>query len=295
MEFKQNYTNPTGLTRQTIARNPVFILLSVNVVIFICLQLSDLLLPNDISSVLMNNLMMPLNPAEFIFKPWTLFTYMFLHEGFFHLFFNMIGLLIFGNLFSYFLGDNRIIPVYLTGGILGGLLTLLAGLLPLTSPHISNGVLLGASAAVMAIVIASAFIYPNQVVKLYFLFDVKIKYLGMFMIAMDILSIFLTSNIGGHISHLGGALFGFFYVQQLKNGSDIFGNIIDRINRKRQERARMNMKVHYNKPLTDDEYNEMKMSNRERMDVLLEKIHKNGIGSLSKKEKEFLDKYSQEL
>jgi len=236
-------------------------------------------------------------PASFsalILKPWTVFTYMFLHEGFFHVLFNMLWLYWFGRIFSDYFDQKKLVSVYIMGGLSGALLYILSfNIFPAFSETIHVSIALGASASVMAIVIAAAAYVPDYSVHLFLLGKVKIKYiaLGIFLLT----SVFdFSVNTGGKIAHIGGAILGYVYAVRYKQGKDTgkwINSAIDGI--ATWFKPRKKMKVSYKKPMTDLEYNKMKTDHQEQINKILEKISKGGYDSLTKEEKEILFKESQ--
>lgn len=241
----------------------------------------------------------------FLTHPWGLFTSMFLHEGFWHILWNMLFLYWFGRIVGDFIGNQRILPIYLLGGIAGGILYFAsANLLP-NLPMGSYA--LGASAGVMAIVVAAGAISPDYVMRLLFLGDVKLKYIVAVLVFLDLILIPDGGNTGGHIAHLGGAFFGWFFVFQLRNGNDWsrpVNNIIDSISNFFNglftgQRTRRKPKVAYRNP--DRPKSRTKRSSKgeaasdsnskahqEKLDAILDKIKESGYESLTAEEKEFL-------
>lgn len=228
--------------------------------------------------------------SAFILKPWGLITYMFTHEQIFHVLFNMINLYWFGNLFRDFLGNKRVLPLYLLGGIAGGLLYLLSASL---FPGYMGYTMIGASAAIMCILVAAATLMPNYEIGLMFLGSVRLKWLALALVLLGLISI-PNGNIGGLISHMGGALLGFFYIRILQAGTDLCKPLIwvfDANTRQEQRQAARKFKPKKS-PLkvvrkTDD-------SSQSRLDQLLDKINEKGYNSLSAEEKAWLDKVSKE-
>jgi membrane associated rhomboid family serine protease len=237
-------------------------------------------------------LALPSDISELVFKPWTLITYMFLHKDLFHMLFNMLVLYFGSQIFNQFLNEKKLLVTYLLGGISGGLLYVLAfNVFPVFESSVSNSIALGASASVMAILIGAATYVPNFVVKLIFLGNVKLKYIAMVYLVMDIVKI-QGSNSGGHIAHLGGAIFGFFFIQQLKKGNDFtlgFSRFLDYL--MVMFKPRKNMKVVYKKQgktKSNADYNNQKVDNQKMVDGILDKISKSGYDSLSADEKAIL-------
>ena len=152
-------------------------------------------------------------PADFgtlLRQPWSLVTYMFLHADVWHILFNMLWLYWFGRLFLYLFSDRHFRGLYFLGGLCGGVLYMMAyNVFPYFQPYIHSSYLLGASASVLAIAVATAVREPDYRVNLLFLGAIRLKYLALILVVTDLL--FITSgNSGGHIAHLGGALAGWF-------------------------------------------------------------------------------------
>lgn len=242
-------------------------------------------------------LAVPADTTTLLYRPWTLITYMFLHFDFLHILFNMLILFWFGRIFLDRLQQRHLLAVYLIGGIFGGLLFILSfNLFPVFDKYILGSVALGASASVMAVVVAISFYIPDYALNLVFIGKVKMKYLALIYIALDVLSI-AGENPGGHIAHLGGALFGILFIMQYRKGKDItkgFSKFLERIFS--FFRPSPKMKVKYKepkKPPRDDyEYNASKAAEQEEINRILEKISKSGYDSLTKEEKERLFRMS---
>jgi membrane associated rhomboid family serine protease len=221
-------------------------------------------------------------------KPWTIMTYMILHMDFWHLFFNLLWLYWFGKIFLEFMNERKFVLIYILGGISGALLFILAfNFFPVFSQSLGRAVLLGASASVIAIVIATVVMVPNYTIHLLFFGSVKIKYIALAMIILDIFML-RSDNSGGHFAHLGGAIAGLCYVVAERKG---MGKILPDF--KMKFRRKKVKKVYSSgKPLTDEEYNLIRAQNQKKIDGILDKIAKSGYKSLSEEEKEFLFKFS---
>lgn len=235
----------------------------------------------------------PSNPETLLTRPWTLFTYMFLHFDFFHILFNMILLYIGGRLFKEFLGEDRMTGTYIIGGLVGALFFIVAyNLFPVFSEARLMSVAIGASASVLAVFIAVATYMPNYQLPLIILGRIRLKYIAVFFVLLDLISID-KGNSGGHLAHLGGALWGFLYISMLKNGKDpskfvstwvkAFGSLF-----KRQSTMRVDYRN--TRPVSDEEYNKQKAENQKKIDGILDKISKNGYQSLTAEEKKILFK-----
>lgn len=239
---------------------------------------------------------------ETLTRPWSIISYMFLHQGLWHLFWNMYILFFAGRLFTSFLQENRMLPTYLLGGLAGLALYMICyNIFPLFTPY-GNASILGASASVIAILVAVATYVPNYSVILMFIGPVKLKYIAMAFVALDFLSLQNSgpgSNIGGHIAHLGGAIYGFVMANQLQKGNDWslkinqFFVVLAAIFKKKPK-----IKVVHNqkkkRPVSDQEYNAQKKAKQEQIDKILDKISKSGYDSLTKEEKALLFQVSNE-
>ncbi len=229
-----------------------------------------------------------------ISRPWTPFTYMFMHAGFIHLLFNMLGLYWFGQLFLYHFEGNKLLSVYLLGGLVGAAFFVLAyNIFPVFENV--RVPMVGASAAIFAVLVAVAFYDPDREIHLFFIGKFPLKYVAAFYVLLSVIGI-STSNPGGNIAHLGGAFWGWFYIYQLRKGKDMGAGFVNFINKAGAFFADMfkpksNMKVTYKKPPRNDhEYAKQQHYKQEEINRILDKIAKTGYESLSKKEKELLFK-----
>jgi len=234
-------------------------------------------------------------PGTVLTRPWTLITYVFLHGGIFHIFFNMLIFYWLGSLLADFIGYHRILPLFITGGISGGVLFLLAyNLLPLFSAGI--GGLVGASAGVMAVLFGMATLRPDMQVRLILLGNVPLKYLALGLLVIDLISL-SGGNGGGSFAHIGGAVFGYLYIRGLQNGRNL-GYWLEwtlALFSKREKKA--DMKVQYKRPVKANYPGKPKPTETENrqanVDRILDKISQSGYESLSSEEKEYLFKYSK--
>ncbi len=167
-----------------------------------------------------NYLSLPSALDQLIIQPWSLITYFFFHQGFFHILWNMLFMFWFGRIISEYLGQNKLMALYVWGGIGGGLLYLLAyNLLPYFEGAVANSYLLGASGGVVAIVVGAATFQPNYVVPLFLIGPVKLKYIAAFTVLLSFIQS-TGNNAGGEIAHLGGAVVGYILIKQLQKGND---------------------------------------------------------------------------
>ena len=231
---------------------------------------------------------------QFVKQPWSIVTYMFLHAGILHLLFNMLWLYSFGQLFLMFFSARHFRGLYFLGGFCGGLLYMVAyNFFPYFESYLYGSYLLGASASVLAIVIATAVRNPEYRVNLLLFGQVRLKYLALVMIITDLL--FVTSNnAGGHIAHLGGALAGWWFAAGLRKGTDVtkwINGAIDWLSggfRIQRVSKKPKMEVHYGGRSKDYEYNARKKEQNEEVDRILDKLKKSGYQSLTTEEKKRL-------
>jgi len=224
---------------------------------------------------------------------WTFFTYMFVHADIFHIFFNMLIFYWFGKIFLTYFSPKNLGGLYILGGLGGaGLYIIAFNTIPY---YLDMGVIpmVGASAAVMAIIFAAAFYRPYAEIGLLFIGRIKIIYIAIFIFILDFLALGSPTNPGGHIAHIGGAIVGFIFAKQYLNGKDItawMNRLIDNIINlfKPRPKKKMTVKVNKNKRSGDYEYNQRKNQETAEIDVILDKIKASGYSSLSKEEKKRL-------
>ncbi len=292
-EIKSSFKQGSNLTKLIYFNIAIFIVVNLVVVFFFFFNAKD-----EATLLVRNWLMVPASIDKLITRPWTILTYMFLHLDFLHILFNLLWFYWFGRIFLHYFNQKQLVGVYLWGGLAGALLYILAfNLFPVFSEHLPASHALGASAAVMAVAVAISFYVPDYTLNLIFLGPVRIKYIVLFFIITDILTIPL-SNAGGHIAHLGGAFFGYLFASRYKQGKDLtrgINRLIDGV--VTWFRPRTRMKVSYgNKrsarstyvPKDDLEYNKRKKEEQKEIDRILDKIASSGYESLNKKEKEIL-------
>ena len=251
---------------------------------------------------LVSDLYLPADLLQLMRRPWTLVTYMFLHSGAWHLLGNMLWLYWFGKLFLYFFSSKHLRGLYVVGGLMGGLLYIVAyNVFPVFRDLLYSSTLVGASASVLAIAIATAIREPEYRINLMLVGPVRLKYFALFIVLFDFLYVG-SNNAGGHIAHLGGALAGWWFARGIAQGYDItrwantcidaLGNLF----RKRERKPRQpKMKVHVNNSRTADyDYNARKKSKSDEIDRILEKLKKSGYSSLTDEEKRKLFEASKQ-
>ena len=235
--------------------------------------------------------------------PWTLLTYAFCHQDFFHILFNLLNLYWFGQLVREYLGDRRLVSIYVLGALAGAAVFLLSfNLLPVFQPGVGTP-MIGASAGVTAIIVAGATLLPDYTFMLILIGPVKIKWIAAVVVLISLAGV-NGGNPGGEIAHLGGALLGFLFIKQLQAGRDLgrpvqavgnwFSNLATRRTAMRVSTSRRAEPVAaisasggkkpavVNQPLQDE------------IDLILDKISRSGYESLSKEEKQKLFRASQQ-
>lgn len=211
-----------------------------------------------------------------IFKPWSLITYGFLHGSFSHLFWNMIMLFYFGNILVNYFGDNRLLNVFFNGILFGGIIYIISyNLFPVFTGISSK--MIGSSAGVMAILFYITSYNPNHTIRFFFV-NIKLLYIAVFLLLMDIIQI-PVENSGGHIAHLGGALTGYLMFRSFKGIDfvDIYSQLTTR---------NINKKKNRKKSFSNSNFDQKKI------DSILDKISESGYESLTKEEKNYLFKAS---
>ncbi|WP_310554453.1 rhomboid family intramembrane serine protease [Flavobacterium sp.] len=234
------------------------------------------------------------NYATLLVKPWTLISYSFFHIGFFHLLFNVLVLNFVGKLFTTFFTQKQLLSLYLLGGILGGILYIISyTFLPLLANE--NALLIGASGSIMAILVATATYQPEMEVRLLFLGSIKLVYLAIGLFLLDLINLSIE-NTGGHLAHIGGALFGFVYIKSIQNGTDLGSGLTSFLDwcvtLFSPRKAKPFKKVHRNPKTSISSKPQSKIvvkdKAQQQIDEILDKISKSGYDSLTTAEKEFL-------
>lgn len=289
-EFKSVFQKPNNAHVQLIVINVAAFLIMGAIFVFSTWGGSE-----GVYSFVMKQFTIPPKFAEFILRPWTLVTYAFAHSrtDFFHIIFNMLIFYYFGRIFIEYLGNDKLIALYFLGAITGGILYLLVyNIVPYYIARSEFQGMIGASAAVYAIVTGAAVLLPNYTFYLLFLGPVKIKYIAGFYIILSFLGS-VGSNAGGNIAHLGGALMGFIYIKQLQVGVNWGGWITSTLDWfKELFQSRPKVKVTYRKsePVTNSKVKSKvgSKASQAEIDAILDKISERGYESLSSDEKEKL-------
>ena len=286
-EFKNIWTKPNnGLIQIIVINAIIFIIINILRVIFRISQY------NEAYNWILNIITLPSDIGGFLLRPWTLITYFFTHENFFHILFNMLFLYWFGRIIQDLLGNQKLINLYVLGGIFGGLFYILIyNLVPYYHDRVNQSILLGASAGVFAVVVGAATYSPNYSLFLLFFGPVRIVYIAIFYVMLSFFRID-GSNAGGEWAHIGGAAIGFLYMIQLKKGSDIGHPIEMFLNWvKGLFSPHPKIRVTYKNTKAESQKNAktaMQKVTQEEIDRILDKISQGGYECLTKEEKQKL-------
>lgn len=237
---------------------------------------------------------LPSNFSSFLIKPWTIVSYSFFHSGFMHILFNMIMLNFCGKLFVTFFTQKQLFALYVLGGLFGGVLFLLSYFVfPLLQNQ--STLLVGASASVMAILVATTTYSPYMNIRLLLIGNVKLWHIAIVFLVLDLIQLPLE-NTGGHLAHIGGAVFGFVFIKALQAGTDLtsgFNSLLDFFaNLFSPKKSAPFKKIHKNpkssNPTKTTSRVVIKDKTQQQIDEILDKISQSGYDSLTKEEKDFL-------
>ena len=215
--------------------------------------------------------------SELILKPWSLLTYGFLHGSFSHLFWNMIMFYYFGNILVNIFGDKLIFRLFLSGVVVGGFTYVLSYNIFPVFKDVSS-VMIGASAGVMSVLVFLTVYNPNYRIRIVF-FNIKVLYIAFFLLVYDIIQI-PFNNSGGHIAHIGGAIWGYYYCIKYNNGNDLVEKLLTFFK--------------FSGSKFKPKKNSFNKTNQKKVDSILDKISASGYDSLSKSEKDYLFKAGKE-
>jgi len=294
-DIKNSFREPDNTLKQLIL---------INVIVFVVLIVVRLLITYTVGpgayNLLMSFIALPSNPEVLLFKPWTLITYAFTHEGFLHIIFNMLNLYWFGQLVREYLSDKRLLSLYVLGALAGGLLfVLLFNFVPYLEVRYLGLPMIGASASVLAIVVAAATLLPNYTFNLLLIGPVRIKYIALFLVVLS-MSGAVGDNAGGNIAHLGGALIGWVFIKQLQSGTDIgrpihaiIGFFTGLFSRKPKLKVSHRRTTTTSASRNETVKKQPGKPEQHEIDRILDKISSSGYESLSKEEKQMLFQASQ--
>ena len=299
-DFRSEFNKPNNTLVQLIL---------INTVVFLVLLLTKVSLTmaqnEPLYYLIRDQLMVPGDIHAFLHKPWTLVTYFFTHDEIFHILYNMLFLYWFGRLIDEYLGNRRLIGLYIMGGIAGGLLFLaMYNLVPYFQNQDGARPMLGASAAAFSVAVGAATLLPNYTFHLLFFGPVRIKYIVFFFIILSIAQS-AGANAGGNLAHLGGALMGFGYVKLLQNGTDLgrpiywiadgWSNLL-----KPKPAVKVSYRQRSNASTQASAYvsstgspSSISTPDQDEVDTILDKISRSGYESLTREEKQKLFRASQ--
>ena len=282
-DIKKTFRNGSNLTRLIFINTGLFILITI--VFIIGFLLNKPLLAESF----LNIFSVPASFNAFLLRPWSVITYMFTHKDIWHILFNMLWLYWFGRIFLEYLDQKKLVAVYLLGGISGAIIYMLSfNIFPAFEDVVYESVAIGASASVLAVVIAITAFVPDYIINLFLFGRVKIKYMALAIFVLTSIMDF-SVNSGGKLAHIGGALFGYIYAMNLRRGKDLgrgINRIIDSL--ATLFKPRQKLKVTHKRPVTDYDYNKVKAGKQEKINSILDKISKGGYDSLTKEEKDTL-------
>lgn len=267
-------------------------------VIFLVLRILSFLFQVNIDGFFINFTALPSDLVKLLTRPWTFISYMFLHQGFLHILFNILWLYFGGRLFLEYFGGRRLIATYLMGGLIGGAIYVLAyNVFPAFSDVVSFSNNRGASAGVMAIIFAIATYNPRFPIRL-LVFNIPLWGVAVFALLTDLIALGEGNNPGGSLAHLGGAAFGFFMARAYAQGKDLtegFAAIIDRLVDLFKPKPKLKKVYSNSSPGQRRGQRAAKSHNdEEKLNTILEKISRSGYDSLSKEEKDHLFKFGKD-
>lgn len=282
IQFHDFITSKTALNR----------LIMINIFIFLFLLISKLLLNvfsylmvKDYSLVFYDWLAFPADPKLLLVRPWTIVTSLFVHAGFWHIFWNMFMLYVAGKIFLNYLSDKQLWATYFIGGIFGNAVFMLAyNTFPVFNDVVADASCVGASGAIMAILFAISLYRPKEELSLWLIGKLKLIWIALIFVVINILQI-PVDNAGGHFAHLGGAIYGtifalsMLYLPSFKTISF--------------EKKKTKKYASSSRPMSDEEFNARKKASADRVDEILDKISKSGYDALTKEEKDFLYNYKR--
>lgn len=303
--LRRIYRQGSFITRLICINSGLYVLFAlVRTVLKLC---------NRIEPAWLYCLSLPAAPYEVLHRPWTLFTYMFMHASVWHLLFNMMWLWVFGRLFLQFFSARHLRGLYVLAGLIGGALFVVSyNVFPLFNDGLTQSFLVGASAAILGIVIATAVREPNYRIRLFVFGSVALKWLAIATVVVDALLV-ASSNAGGHFAHLGGALAGWLFVVALRKGFDITAWVnalidfpgwllhgglrrpkspklkVQKVKVKKQKKSHSSAKNGSDTPKNDHaddyRYNASRKQQADETDRILEKIKQHGYAGLTDEEK----------
>jgi len=276
----------------------VFFTSLIFLVLELFFQINMLFKADYISRNFLQYTMLYSDPELLLYRPWTLITNIFLHADFFHLLGNMLMVFYFGQLVRMFFNAKKVLAIFVIGGVAGGILQILSKNIFPVFQDLGHYPIMGASGGAVALVVAAALYRPQTKLNLFGVVPVSLGIIAAVIVGIDFLNMGRLHGVA-RFAHIGGAIFGFLFTTQYKKGKDItkwFDNLISWLVGLFSRKPKPRMKVKYSRardnkqqpPRDDYEYNENKVNNEEKLNVILDKIKKKGYDGLTKAEKDFL-------
>jgi membrane associated rhomboid family serine protease len=295
----------TSKFTDNLHNNSLVMLIAINLIVFVLFQFINVFyfftftketVSTHFTNDIYNNIALPANPGEFIRKPWTLISYMFYHQGLFHILGNMLWLWMFGYIFHDITGNKKIIPLFIYGALGGAIAFMLAyNFIPTLKSIDAN--MVGASAGIMAIVVATTVLAPGYRIFPFINNGIPLWVLTTIYLIID-LALIPVENTGGHIAHLAGGLTGFLFIYFMRRGFDWsvgvnkFFDWVNNLFNPNKPGKKTKEELFYRterKP-----FSKTPNLSQQRVDEILDKINQHGFNSLSQEEKDLLKKASKE-
>lgn len=278
-DIKQEFSYGNMLTR----------IILVNIFVLIVMVIVKAFSPPEtgIYAAFLDHLALSSDGWTVLKRPWTILTHFVLHEGLWHMGWNMLLLYWFGRIVGDLAGDKRVLPLYILGGLGGALLFLIYAQLA----SISGSIAYGASGAVMCFVVAAGFLAPDYNMRLLLIGDVRLKYIAAALVIIDLIMLAENNSPGSRFGHLGGVLMGGFFVHMLRRGVDLSSPLqFGRTSSFKNKSKSAPMTVIHNKkrPEKPSPKSLRNLDTQERIDGILDKINATGYDSLTAEEKDFL-------
>jgi membrane associated rhomboid family serine protease len=294
--------------------NVVVKLILINVIIFLMALVVELFFHFAQQGALYHNaaayLKLSADLSVTLVRPWTIITNFFIHDGIWHILFNMLFLYWFGGLVEEYLGSKRLLSLYILGGLAGGIFFLLMyNILPYFAASVTNSMLMGASGAIFAIIVGAATLLPDYTFFIFLLGPVRIKYIAAFYVVLSMIEL-MGANAGGNLAHLAGAGVGYGFIKSLRAGTDWGAPVVaildffqgllkpksspPRLPERAKATTTASMRKLSRSEMSSNATTPPGFPMQEEVDALLDKISKSGYDSLTREEKQILYKASQQ-
>lgn len=289
---KTNYSRPRF--GKPYISTPVLVLVAISSAVFLTYNMAEVF--NQRLAIQMRQyFLMPTDYEAFSARPWTVLTSLFFHENILAFIANVLGILVFGNLTAMLFNKRIVAPLFVAGGLISSVSIWVFKYVPLTEEMLRNTFVGGASGGVMTLAMLASFYMPEQIIRLYGVYPLKLKFIGRALLLFSVAALFFEHDPETNLLNLGGALGGYLFLVLIRRNKlaatpiPFFG-----ARKKVWKSAKVEMKVIHNKPLTDDEFNDIRISKKEYLDHLLDKISRDGVDSLSRSEMDFLNRFGKD-